>query len=57
MSDQIMLLSDHKLKMPDQTFNPFYKYLPNKSFLIYKLQYPKYSFFTETLISKDFTEI
>ena len=52
MSDQIMLLSDHKFKMSDQTFNPFWQYFSNKSFLINKLQYSKYRFLQKHLYRK-----
>ena len=52
MSDQIILLSDHKLKMPTKLLILYNKYLFNKSFLINKFQYPRYSFFSETEESK-----
>ena len=38
MSDQIMLLSNHKLKMSDQTFNPRKLILYNKETTVLKVE-------------------
>ena len=38
--------------MPDQTFIFSNKYISNKSFVIHKLQYPKYSLVYQTTLHK-----
>ena len=51
-SDQIMLLSDLNWRCPIKLLIFSNKYLSNKSFLISKLQYPRYSFLQKHLYRK-----
>ena len=52
VSNKIMLLSNHNWRCPTKLLILSNKYLFNKSFLINKLQYPKYTFFQKYFYRK-----